>query len=343
MAANKDITIYDLAVKLNISPTTVSRGLKNHPAINKTTKRKIFELAEEMGYRSNNFARNLRQQNTLTIGVIVPKLNSHFTSQVLSGMENAATPAGYNLIISQSLESYNKEVVNAKTMFDSRVDGLLVSLAYDSDNIDHFEQFFKRDVPVVFFDRVVPHKNSTSVLIDNVKAGFEATEHLISQGCERIVHVTAPSNRNVYIDRLEGYKKALAAANIPFKKEYVIYGNLSQEAGVEAAEVISKMKPLPDGVFASNDSAAVGAMIALKQKGYNIPGDIGFVGFNNDAISQVVEPNLSTINYPGLKMGETAVQHLLNHLKGSANVLSTDTIILRSDLIIRGSSLKKTG
>ena len=154
MIPKKDITIYDLAVKLNISPATVSRGLKDHPAINKATKKKIFDLAEEMGYRSNHFARNLRQQRTNTIGVIVPRLNSSFMSTVIAGMENVANKAGYNLIISQSLESYKKEISNAKTMFNNRVDGLLVSLSYDSDNIDHFEVFFQKNIPLIFFNRV---------------------------------------------------------------------------------------------------------------------------------------------------------------------------------------------
>jgi LacI family transcriptional regulator len=341
MPPHKEITIYDLATKLNISPTTVSRGLKDHPAINKATKKKILDLANEIGYRSNHFARNLRQQKTNTIGVIVPRLNSNFTSTVIAGMENIVNKAGYTLIISQSLELFTKEIANAKTMFNNRVDGLLVSLAYDSENIAHFEHFISKDIPVIFFDRVAENEECTVILIDNKKAGYEATSHLIKQGCTRIIHLTAPENRNVYRDRLEGYKQALAEKEIPFMEEFILVGNLSEEAGTEAAELIKKMDPLPDAVFAANDTSAIGCMLALKKAGIRIPEDIAFVGFNNDPVSHVVEPNLTTVNYPGYEMGCIAAQHLINHLNGTSDIKITNTIVLRSELIIRSSSLKQ--
>lgn len=337
----KNITIYDLADKLNLSAATVSRGLQNHPAINKDTKKKIYDLAEAMGYRSNNFAKNLSQQKSHTIGVIVPRLNSNFTSTAIAGMENVANKAGYNLIISQSVESYNKEVANAKTMFNNGVDGLLVSLAYDTNNIEHFEPFFKKNLPLIFFDRVGEHKDCTNIIIDNRKASYDATIHLLDQGCKRIVHISAPSARNVYVERLTGYKDALLERKIEFKEDYIILGDLSHEAGVNAAETILKITPGVDGVFAANDSAAVGCMIALKKAGIKIPGDVAFVGFNNDPISQVIEPNLTTINYHGFEMGETAAQNLINHLEGLSSIKSTNRIVLRSELIIRASSLRQ--
>ncbi|MDB5247487.1 MAG: transcriptional regulator, LacI family [Segetibacter sp.] len=340
MATKKEITIYDLADKLKISPTTVSRGLKDHPSINKATKKRIFDLAEEVGYRTNHFARNLRQQRTNTIGVIVPLLISNFTSTVIAGMENVVNKAGYNLLISQSLESYKKEVANAKTMFDSRVDGLLVSLANESMNIDHFDLFFNKNLPLVFFDRVEEHKNCTSIMIDNRKAAYNVTTHLIKQGCKRIVHITTILNRNVYIDRLNGYKEALSENDIKFKEEYLIIGNLSQDAGAKAAEIIRQMSPLPDAVFAANDITAVGCILALNRAGIRVPEDIAVAGFNNDPVSRVIEPNLTTIDYRGYEMGETAAQHMINHLTGLSNIKTTHTIILRSELITRASSLK---
>jgi LacI family transcriptional regulator len=340
MQPKKEITIYDLATKLNISPTTVSRGLKDHPAINKATKKKILDLANQIGYRSNHFARNLRQQKTHTIGVIVPRLNSNFTSTVIAGMENVVNKSGYTLLISQSLELLKKEIASAKTMFNSRVDGLLVSLAYDTENATHFDDFFNKNIPLIFFDRVPENEDCTAILIDNKKAAYEATSHLLAQGARRIVHITAPENRTVYKDRLEGYKKALAENNIPFKDEYIIVGNLSQEAGANAAEIIKKMKPLPDAVFAANDITAIGCMLALKKEGIKVPGDIAFVGFNNDPVSSVVEPNLTTVNYPGYEMGCIAAQNMINHLNGVSNIKTTNTIILRSELLIRSSSIR---
>jgi LacI family transcriptional regulator len=261
-------------------------------------------------------------------------------STVIAGIEHVANREGYHLIISQSSETVQNEMASAKTMFNNRVDGLLVSLAYDTDDITHFDMFFKRNIPLIFFDRVANHKDCTNILIDNRKAACEGTRHLIEQGCRKIVHITATPKRNVYIDRLDGYKQALAEHNLPFEEDHIIIGNLSQEAGIGAAAAILKMNPLPDGVFVSNDNCAVGCMLALKKAGIRIPGDIAFVGFNNDPVSTVIEPNLTTINYPGYEMGEVAARNLINHLNGTATLHSTTTILLKSELIVRNSSLK---
>ncbi|KAA2240776.1 LacI family transcriptional regulator [Chitinophaga agrisoli] len=340
MDKGKDVTIYDLAEKLNISVATVSRALKDDPVVSKKTKKKIFELAEEMGYRSNNFARNLRTQRTNTIGAILPRLNSYFMSTVIAGIEHVANSQGYNLIISQSSESGEKEQQCARTMFNNRVDGLLVSLAYDTDTIRHFDSFLKKDIPVLFFDRCAEHDQITSVLIDNRKAAYEATKHLIAQGCRRIVHITAHTSRNVYTERLAGYRQALEENQLPFDGSLIIRNNLSQEAGYEAAKDILAMPRLPDGVFVANDNCAVSCMLALKKQGVSIPADMAFVGFNNDPVSMVIEPNLTTINYPGYEMGEVAARYLISHLMGGAPMTATNTVLLRSELIIRDSSLR---
>lgn len=337
---DKEITIYDIAKRLKISPATVSRALQDHPRISAKTKKKIFELADEVGYRRNHFAGNLRSQKTQTIGVIVPRLNSHFMSSVIAGIELMANEHGYSLLISQSSESARKEADSAEAMFNSRVDGLMVSLAYDTNTLDHFDKFFRKKTPVIFFDRVKPHRSATSILIDNYQAAYDATKHLIEQHCKKIVHITAPPMQNVYKDRLAGYRSALEDAKIKFKEENVIVTNLTQEAGYESAEKILKMKPLPDGIFVANDSCAIGCMIALKEKGIRIPEQIAFVGFNNDPMSTVIEPKLTTIAYSGFEMGEVAGRLLVNHLNSTSQINNTTTIILRSDLIVRQSSLK---
>jgi LacI family transcriptional regulator len=341
MSDQKEITIYDLARKLDLYIATVSRALKDDPVVSKKTKKRIADLAQELGYRSNHFARNLRTRRTMTIGVIIPRINSYFMSAVIAGMENIANHEGYNLIISQSSESVDKERANANTFFNSRVDGLLVSLAYDTTTLAHFEPFFKKKTPLIFFDRVADHKDCTCILIDNQKAAYDATTHLISLGRRRIVHITAPSKRNVYTDRLKGYKEALMDNHIPYRENYVITGNLSQEAGADAAALIRAMSPLPDAVFAANDNCAVGCMVAIRQMGIQIPKDIAFVGFNNDPVSTVVEPNLTTINYPGYEMGQLAARSLIDHLNGNSNIHTTNTILLRFELIIRDSSADK--
>jgi LacI family transcriptional regulator len=342
MLPEKEITIYDIARQLNISATTVSRGLKDHPSINKNTRKKIAAIAKELGYRSNNFASSLRSRKTHTLGVMVPRLNSYFMASVMSGMEDAANREGYNLIISQSLEKNTKEVANAQIMFNKRVDGLLVSLAYDTENINHFTPFFKKHIPVVFFDRVYPHADSTCIIIDNYKAGYDVTKHLLDEGCRRILHLGGNMLRNVYSERLRGYKQALKDHKIPFNEKLIYISTLSETDGTKAAEYILKMKlkDRPDAVFSANDTAAVHCMIRLKAEGIRIPEEVSFAGFNNDPISKIVEPNLTTVNYSGYAIGEMAVTNLINHLTGITNIKTTNTIVLRSDLIIRKSSLK---
>ena len=345
MKQSKEVTIYDIAQKLHISSATVSRGLNNHFSVNKKTQKIIIETARSMGYRSNLFAKNLRHQKTRTLGIIVQTLNSNFIASVLSGIEQVANKAGYNLIISQSQESQAKEAINAEAMFNRRVDGLIVSLAFDTKNVSHFDSFFNKDIPVVFFDRVSFGQSSTNVVIDNFKAGYEATRHLISQGCKRIAHITGNLTRNVYADRMKGYQLALMENKIPFDEQYVIVNNMDEPSAIEAAKKIIAMETMPDGIFIANDNCAAVLMQALKDAGYSIPGDIAIVGFNNDIISRVVNPKISTINYPGQQMGEIVANALINHLEGKANLLATSTIIIKSDLIIRESSLRndKTG
>ncbi|RFM27890.1 LacI family transcriptional regulator [Deminuibacter soli] len=337
----KESTIYDIAHQLNISIATVSRALKDDPVVSKKTKKRIFDMAEQLGYRSNHFARNLRSQRTHTIGVIIPRINSHFMSTVIAGIEQTAGADGYNLIISQSAESVEKEKANAKTMYDNRVDGLLVSLAIDTADLQHFDAFFKKGIPVVFFDRVMEQSNSTNVLIDNVRAAYKTTSHLIEQGCTNIVHITATPKRNVYVDRLKGYKQALEDHGLSFSESNVIINNLSQDEGAAAAADILSRAARPDGVFAANDNCAAGCIIALKQAGIRVPQDIAVAGFNDDPVCRVIEPNLTAINYPGYQMGEVAARHLINYLSGDASVAVTNSILLKSELVVRNSSLRR--
>lgn len=337
----KEVTIYDIARKLLISPTTVSRALNDNPAVNINTKQRIFKMANEMGYRSNMFASNLRSQRTNAIGVIVPRLNSTFMSSVIAGMEKVANEAGYNLVISQSLETVEKEIANANTLYNSRVDGLLISLAYNTVNIDHLEPFIKKNIPILFYDRVFEHEKITGIVIDNIQAGYKATQHLIEQGCKDLVHITGNLKRNVYSDRLKGFKYALMDNEIAFKESNVIVNNLSEEAGIEAAQQILKRKALPDGIFVANDSCAISCMKKLMQEGVSIPEDMAVVGFNNDSICRIVEPNLSTIDYPAYEMGEVAARNLIHRIEGLYDNTLTNKITLRSELVIRKSSLKK--
>lgn len=336
----KEVTIYDIAKKLNISASTVSRALNNDINVKKETQKKVKIAAQQMGFRLNSLASNLRSKKSNTIGVIVPRLNSNFMADVISGIEKVVNEAGYNLIISQSFETMEKEIINSETMFNNRVNGLLVSTTYSTDNIEHFEALIKKGVPVIFFDRVFEHTGWPTIRIDNYKAAYDATSHLINQGCKNLFHISGNQTTNIYADRFKGFKQALEDHKIIFNEANLLLTDLSEESGKGAADYILSLPKLPDGVFSANDQCAVSCMKSLQKSGIKIPDDIAFVGFNNDIITTVIEPNLSTIDYKGLEMGKVAAGVLINHLKGT-DIKLTHSIILRSELLIRESSLRK--
>jgi len=341
MHKGKEVTIYDLASKLNISVATVSRALKDNAVVSKTTKKRIADLAEQMGYRSNHFASNLRQQKTNTIGIIVHELNSTFITSVLAGIEKVATEAGYDLMITHSAESRVKEAANANNLFHKRVDGIIASLAFDTTNLDHFKPFADKGIPVMFFDRVEEGGSDTVVIIDNYKSGYKATQHLIDQGCKRIAHITSSLKRNVYSQRYKGYMDALRDNGIAFDEKLVLVKNLSESSAIESAKEVLEMKPMPDGAFFTSDFVAAVFMRTIKQHHINIPEDIAIVGFNNDAIGKLVEPTLTTMDYPGKEVGEIAARTLVNHLNGLSSIHQNNSIIVHSELIVRESSVKK--
>ena len=338
----KEITIYDIADRLNISSTTVSRALRNHPTISLKTRKKVKEIASELGYRQNKFASSLRNQKSNTIGVILHELNSYFTSSVLTGIEKVTSKAKYDLIIANSFESSEKEVANTENLFQKRVDGLIASMSFDTKNLDHFKKFEKRGIPVIFVDRVDEDSSYAKVVIDNYKGGFQSAQHLIDQGCKRIVHLTAALQRNVYNQRFQGYKDALKANGMAYRADYVIVvDDLSEQSAIETANKILKMKPLPDGLFACNDFSAAVCMHTLKENGLKIPEDIAIVGFNDDVIGKLVDPQLTTTSYPGTTIGEIAALSIISHLKKNSDIKNTNKILVNSELIVRKSSLHK--
>ena len=337
----KEVTIYDLAHQLKLSTATISRALNDDPAVSDKKRKVIQDFARKQGYQRNMFARNLRNQKTNTIGVIVHELNSHFITTVLSSIEKVTSAAGYDLIITHSSECPQKEAANAQNLFHKRVDALIVSLSFTTQNLDHFHLFQEKDIPVVFFDRVEEKSNNTQVIIDNYRCGFAATEHLIEQGCRRIALVTANLQRNVYAQRFRGYTEALSKHGIPYDKSLVLIKGLSEECSVEAAQELLAMPERPDGIFLTNDFSAAVCMQTLKEQGVRIPEDIAIVGFNDDAISKITEPKLTTVRYPANDIGEMVAHCVLNRLSGATPIHFNETVIVRSELIVRASSMRK--
>lgn len=336
----KEVTIYDIAKELSVSATTVSRALNDHHSIGKETTNAVKKLAKKLGYQPNSIASSLRKNKTNTIGVIMPLINRPFIASLISGIEEESNQAGYNVIISQSFDSYEREVANAHTLYSNRVDGLIVSLAMETKNYEHFLPFQQKGIPVVFVDRVTHEMETDRVIIDNFSAAYKATQHLIQMGCQRIAHFAGAQHRNIYEGRQEGYLKALRENNLPIDENLIVYSKLSLEEGWKSTEYLLNLPHPPDAIFSANDSAAVSAIQYARQKGLKVPKDLAVVGFNNDPISFIIEPALTTITQPAFDMGKIAARQVLKH-KEVTDIVTSETIILKTELLIRGSSLKK--
>lgn len=337
---NSKVTIYDIAKELNIDSSTVSRALSNNPRVTQKTKDRILEKANEMGYQRNLLASSLRNNKTNTIGVIVPRISRHFFSSAIAGIEETAYEAGYNVIICQSLEQLNREQKIANTLSANRVDGVLISISMETTDSDYLQIFKKNGTPLVFFDRHIDIPGNSNVVIDDFQGGFDATEHLILQGCKKIAHFSGPQELEIYKNRYKGYKSALEKHNIELDNNLVISSKLMEIDGIESAKKLLS-QPIPiDGIFSANDTAAISALQYLKGEGIKIPEDIAIVGFSNEPISSVIEPSLTTIDQPGFEMGKIAANLLLAQINDKPGTVVAETIILKPVLIKRNSSNK---
>lgn len=274
-----------------------------------------------------------------TIGVIVHRLDSHFITTALNGIETTAALYGYETIITHSQESSAIEASNARLLLDRSVDGVIASLSADTDCLSHFDAFAKAGTPVIFFDSVSSTDSSHAVVIDNHLCGFQATEHLIRQGCSRIAIVTSSLDRNVYSRRYAGFRAALSRYGLPFTADQLILGDILPESGFSAAQQILRMDPLPDGLFITSDLVAAACIHTLLEAGVRIPDDIAVVGFNNDPVGRLITPRLTTIDYNGFELGRQAALRLLAH--GSGSHSEATSAVIPSRLIVRDSSLRR--
>ncbi len=335
------VTIHDLARELNISASTVSRALNDNPRISQATKDKIRTLATKLGYQPNTIASNLRTQKTHTIGIVVPLINRYFFSTFISGVEDVAFEAGYNVIISQSKDLFDKENRVVHSLFSNRVDGIIVSVSMQTNKYDHFNLFANKNIPMVFFDRIAPDFKAHKILIDDFKCAHMATQHLIDQGCKRIAHLAGPTSLNTYRGRMNGYLDALKKNKLPVDEELVIYNRLTRVDGLTAIKQFLKLKNPPDAVLCGNDTSALSMIIYLREIGIRVPEDFCIVGFSNEPFSEVVTPAISTIRQPAFEMGQKAAELLIGEIEQKRIPENYQTIIMPSDLIIRESSSKK--
>lgn len=335
------VTITDIARELNITAATVSRALNDHPAIKEATKKAVKEAAKKLNYQPNKLASSLRLGKSNIIGVIIPSAEINFFGSVVHGIEKVANENDYNVLIYQTNELYEYEKKGVQTFLRSQVDGVLASISKDTINLDHYLEIKKRGVPLILFDRVSDALDVSSVVVNDYVGAFEATRHLIKQGCRRIAHIGGQQHVTIFNQRLKGYIDALNVHNIPVNDDLIVYGKVSIESGKECMKKLLEEEDLPDAVFAVEDYTALGAMQAIKAAGKKIPEDIAIIGFANEAFGEYLTPSLSTVNQQTVYMGEEAARLFFDVIaKGDIYQQGARKIVLQPELICRESSVK---
>ena len=331
------ITIKDIARILGVSPSTVSRALKDHPDISEETRNLVKSFAEKVNYRPNALALSLRKQKSNTLGLVIPEIVHHFFSSVISGMEDLAYSEGYTLMICQSNENYHRELINIQALLDHRVDGLLVSISKTTRDFEHLHNAVNNGIPVVFFDRICDEVETDRVVTDDFEGARLATTHLIECGCRNILHLATTENLLIGKNRYLGYLQALENHNIPFNEEYVIKCDTREEVYAKRKQILA-LAPRIDGVFAVNDSTAISAMQVLQENGYHIPGDISVVGFGDGPIATIASPPLTTVEQKGYEIGREAVRMLIQRLESPNAQVDIQTRIVPPSLVKRKST-----
>jgi LacI family transcriptional regulator/LacI family repressor for deo operon, udp, cdd, tsx, nupC, and nupG len=332
-------TILDIAGKLKISKSTVSRALRNSKEINPETRNAVLKMAQKLNYVPNYFASSLVRRKSYSIGIVVPELITNFFSQFIIIAQKAASLAGYEVVICHSNENYSNEMDVLKRLFAYQVDGILLSLSSETKSLEHLNVFQDAGVPVILFNRVKNRPGFPKVLADDYQGAFAGVEHLIKNGYRKIGHIGGPGNLQISKDRFRGYRDALIKYELEFNPNWIVYYDLSPLNAKKCAQTLLEKPTPPDAVFAVNDPAAIHLIIEAKQRGIRVGPELGIVGFSNDSRSEVIEPSLTTIGQPIEQMAETCIHLLLNKINDSRFSLPATTI-LKTTLIERCSSKK---
>jgi LacI family transcriptional regulator len=333
--SRENITIKDIARELGISPSTVSRALKDHPDISQATRDAVNELAERWNYRPNPIALSLKSGSSKTIGVIIPDVVHYFFSTVISGIEDVLYERDYNMILCQSNEMWEQEVKNIKTLLSSRVDGILASVAKTTSDFRHYQSILDKDIPLVFFDRAVEDLKTDSVVIDDETGAYKAVNHLLRTGKKRIIHLAGPEHLNIARNRLNGYLKAMKEYRLTPTEAEIIKCDDIDSAEKIIPELLMRT-PRPEAFFAVNDLTAAETLMIIKRHGLKIPEDIAVVGFTNSQIATLTDPGLTSVDQKGYEMGQIAARLMLDRIEHPGNPIQNK--VITSELVIRGSS-----
>lgn len=336
----KSVTLKELAQKLDLSISTISRALNDHQDISESTKERVKKQAKELNYYPNLLAKGFRSHRTHIIGVIVPKISHYFTSTIIEGILEEAEQLGYRVIVSESKNDYEKQTEMLNTMIQFGVDGIVMSLTRKTKDIQEILETLEK-TPLVLFDKVSDKIPCTQVVINDRQAAYNAVEHLINIGKKRIAIFKESENSFNSEKRFEGYLKALKDHNMPIDEKLILSTeDISMHQGKRLTNIILSLKNPPDAIFAVTDTCAIGVIKTLNKYKIKIPEEIAVVGFSNSFSSTIIEPKLTTIDQPGSKIGQTAVKYLIQEIESDSDSFINKTIEIKTNLIVRDSTLK---
>ena len=332
----RQTTIKDIALALRLSTSTVSRALRDAPDVGEETRKAVKALAEELDYQPNKLALSLLKKQTNTIGLIIPNLD-YVLATMVKGIDEVALEAGYTVMVCQSDESFGREIVNTKRLLDSLVDGFIISVSSETMIFEHIKKIQQKKKPLVLFDRTINSIHAPRVRLDNVEGGRIATQHLIDQGYKRIALLAGPENLSISNERMEGYLQTLKQNKIKVDKNLIIHCDFNQEYGKMAAKELLIMKNRPDAIFTISDRLAIGASLAIKETGLKMPKDIGLVGFNNDPMTKLMTPSISSVEMFAFEIGKATAKIFLEMIHSETD-MSDKEIIFKPKLFVRESS-----
>lgn len=337
--SKRPVSLKTLAQALNVSISTVSRALRNHPDIGPELTQRVQQLAQELHYSPNPLAMGLLKNATRIIGVIVPALVTHFFASIISGIESVAIEHGYYIVIRSSDESFEKEQECLANLLQLRVEGIIMCLSQETRTYAHFDALLAAGTPLVFFDRVCRPTEVPTVVVDNQAAACRITRHFVAQGRRRIAHIAGPAALNISQERVAGYREGLAAEGLPFDAQLLVPSDLSAESATAATQQLLALPQPPDAIFGVNDTTAFAAMKEIKRQGLRIPADVALVGFTDEYHATVVEPMLTSVMHPTFEMGRTAAMLFLEQTKGH---VPPRQVVLATQLVVRESSGQKS-
>ncbi|MEW6653558.1 MAG: LacI family DNA-binding transcriptional regulator [Bacteroidota bacterium] len=337
--STKLITLNDIALKLGVSAITVSKALRGHPDISKTTAELIKKTADELGYSPNFMARSLAARKSNTIGVVLPQIDHHFFSSIIDHIYNFALEHQYHAFLTVSHENAELQKKQIQSLLSMRVDGIIISVSQDTKDFEIFETAKRRKVPLVFMDRIPDLTDCNTVTVDDKGASYKAIDHAIKLGYRKIAHFAGHTNINIGRERMLGFHKAMKENGLSVNPEWVIEGDFDEKSGYDSFMKLYREKNLPDFILAVTYPTAIGVYTAAQEAGLTIPDDIDLICFGNAEVQNFLSPPLSCVNQPTDQLAYNSMNLLIDNINNIDN-FKCKKIVIDTELILRGTCIK---